>query len=78
MPTRRQLLKDGGVVEIGSRALDVLIALVESAGDVVSHPELAAKAWPNTSVGEGSLRVTAAGLRKALGDGDDGVRSSPT
>lgn len=74
MPTRRLLLKDESVVEIGSRALDVLIALVEAAGEVVSHPELAARAWPNTSVGEGSLRVTVAGLRKALGEGEDGGR----
>jgi predicted ATPase len=33
MPARRLLLKDGETVEIGSRALDVLIALAEAAGE---------------------------------------------
>jgi len=68
------LQKDGEPLEIGSRAIDVLIALVEAAGEVVGQAELMTKAWPNVIVGEGSLRVTIAGLRKALGDGQDGAR----
>jgi DNA-binding winged helix-turn-helix (wHTH) protein len=74
MPTRRLLLRDGGTVEVRSRALDVLIALAESAGNVVSQRELLERAWPNVVVGEGSLRVAIAGLRKDLGDGRDGAR----
>ncbi len=54
--------------------MDVLIALVAAAGQVVAQPELIARAWPNVVVGDGSLRVTIAELRKALGDGQDGVR----
>ena len=34
IPAERRLLKNGNAVEVGSRALDVLIALVESAGGV--------------------------------------------
>jgi len=74
LPARRLLLRDGGAVEIGSRALDVLIALTEAAGDVVGQRELLNRAWPNVVVTEGSLRVTIAGLRKDLGDGQDGAR----
>jgi predicted ATPase/DNA-binding winged helix-turn-helix (wHTH) protein len=74
IPAERILLRDGEAVDIGSRALDVLITLVESAGEVVGQRELIVRAWPNVVVGEGSLRVTISGLRKALGDGQDGRR----
>lgn len=71
----RKLLRDGGrVVRLGGRALDLLIALVERAGDVVSHEELFAQVWPRTVVEESSLRVHMSSLRKALGDGVDGRR----
>ncbi len=74
IPAERLLLKEGEIVNVGNRALDILVALAETAGEVVSQNELIARAWPNVVVGEGSLRVTIAGLRKALGDGQDGVR----
>jgi predicted ATPase/DNA-binding winged helix-turn-helix (wHTH) protein len=74
IPAKRLLLKGEEVVDVGNRALDVLIALTEAAGEVVGQGELVARAWPNVVVGEGSLRVTIAGLRKALGDGQDGIR----
>jgi DNA-binding winged helix-turn-helix (wHTH) protein len=64
MPARRLLLKDGETVQVGSRALDVLIALAEAAGDVVGHRELMDWAWPNVVVTEGSLRVTIAARAK--------------
>lgn len=73
-PVARLLLKGADPVQIGSRALDVLIALVEAGGDVVSQRELVARAWPNVVVGDGSLRVTIAELRKLLGDGRQGAR----
>ena len=74
VPEERLLLRDGETVDVGSRVLDVLIALVEAAGEVVSQRDLIARAWPGVVVGDGSLRVTIANLRKALGDGEDGVR----
>lgn len=73
-PARKLLLDDGCVVRLGGRALDLLIALVERAGDVVSHDELFAQVWPRTVVEESSLRVHMSSLRKALGDGLDGRR----
>ena len=48
--------------------------LAEAAGNVVSQRELLDRAWPNVVVAEGSLRVTIAGLRKNLGEGQDGAR----
>jgi len=55
-------------VTVGSRAMDLLIALVEQAGDIVSGRELIARVWPDLVVGESSLRFHIAMLRKALGD----------
>ncbi|WP_461320980.1 winged helix-turn-helix domain-containing protein [Bradyrhizobium diazoefficiens] len=52
----------------------MLLALVRQAGNVVSKTELMATTWPGAAVEENSLRVHIAALRKALGDGNDGVR----
>ena len=65
----RRLLRDEVPLDIGSRSLDILIALVERAGEVVGKKELVARAWPDVIVGESSLRSQVGGLRKALGDG---------
>jgi predicted ATPase/DNA-binding winged helix-turn-helix (wHTH) protein len=59
---------------LGSRAFDILTALVENAGEVVSKADLIARVWPNTFIDENTLRVHIAGLRKALGDGQPGRR----
>jgi predicted ATPase/DNA-binding winged helix-turn-helix (wHTH) protein len=72
--TERRLLRAGQAVEIGSRALDILIALVEQAGEVIGKKALVARVWPDVIVEESSLRVHVAALRKALGDGLDGAR----
>jgi predicted ATPase/DNA-binding winged helix-turn-helix (wHTH) protein len=70
----RLLLKGGAPISLGGRALDILIALVERAGDVVSRRELMDRVWPDVVVEEANLRVHLAGLRKALGDGQEGAR----
>src|ERR1700761_7330379 len=68
----RSLRKANQVVPLGGRAYDILIALLEKAGDTVTKADLIAKAWPEVMVGEGSLRVHLSALRKALGDGQFG------
>src|SRR6266478_991232 len=72
--TQRLLEKDGVPLNLGSRALDLLVALVERATEDVSKRELMARVWPNFVVDEGSLRFHIASLRKVLGDGQSGVR----
>jgi DNA-binding winged helix-turn-helix (wHTH) protein len=74
LPARRLLLEGDRIVRIGSRALDLLIALVERPGELVSKPELIAKVWPHAIVEEGNLKVHVAALRRALGDGQSGNR----
>src|SRR5262245_46688499 len=68
------LLEGEKPLRLGSRALDILLVLVERPGDVVTKEELVAKVWPDTVVEEGNLRVHMAALRKALGDGQAGNR----
>ena len=68
LPARRLLLQAGRPVRLGSRALEILIALVEHPGELVSKSELMARVWPDTFVEDGNLKVQVAGLRRALGD----------
>jgi predicted ATPase/DNA-binding winged helix-turn-helix (wHTH) protein len=69
------LLLDGDVAcPLGSRALDILIALVEHAGQAVTKQALLSRAWPDTFVHEANLRVHVAALRKVLGDGQGDAR----
>jgi DNA-binding response OmpR family regulator len=66
----RLLKRADEMIPLGGRALDVLIALTERAGEVVSYRELISIAWPNVTVDEANLRVQIATLRKALSDGE--------
>ncbi|HYP71622.1 MAG TPA: winged helix-turn-helix domain-containing protein, partial [Variovorax sp.] len=72
--TERLLTRDGVPVELGGRAMDVLLALVSRANTVVSKQELMLLAWPGVVVSDGSLRFQITMLRQALGDGKDGAR----
>jgi predicted ATPase/DNA-binding winged helix-turn-helix (wHTH) protein len=73
-PAQQSLLEDGKPIRLGSRALLILIALVERAGEIVSKEELIARVWPNTFVEDASVRVHIAALRRTLGDGQSGIR----
>ncbi|MFZ6646109.1 ATP-binding protein [Undibacterium sp. TJN25] len=73
-PAERLLHKGDIPIVLGSRALDILTALVESAGEVLSQRELIARAWPKLIVEEANLRIHIAALRKVLGDGEDKIR----
>jgi predicted ATPase/DNA-binding winged helix-turn-helix (wHTH) protein len=74
LPARRLLLEGDTPVRLGSRAFDILAALVERAGEVVGKEELIARAWPQTFVEEANLKIQVSALRRALGDGQRGSR----
>lgn len=74
LESERLLMRDGAAVEIGGRAMDVLLVLVARANTVVSKQELLQLAWPGVIVSDGSLRFQITMLRQALGDGRDGAR----
>jgi predicted ATPase/DNA-binding winged helix-turn-helix (wHTH) protein len=70
----RVLRRDGQVLPLGGRALDILIYLADRPGEVIAKHELIAHVWSDVTVEEGSLRVHVAAIRKALGDGQYGNR----
>jgi DNA-binding winged helix-turn-helix (wHTH) protein len=74
LPNQRLLTEAGREVRVGSRALDILIALVEHPGELVTRRELMDRVWPDTVVVEANLNVNIASLRRAMGDGQNGVR----
>src|SRR5229473_161536 len=69
LAAQRLLLEGDQPVRLGSRAFDILEALVERAGEVVGKEELTARAWPQTFVEEANLKIQVSALRRALGDG---------
>ncbi len=74
IPSQRVLLEGGKTCRLGSRAMEILLALVERAGQTVTKQDLLARAWPDTFVDDANLRVHVAALRKVLSDGHDGTR----
>lgn len=74
----RVLERDGAPLQLGGRALDILILLAERAGEVIDKRELIKQVWADVNVDEGSLRFHITTLRKALNDkalGDAGEGS---
>jgi DNA-binding winged helix-turn-helix (wHTH) protein/ketosteroid isomerase-like protein len=71
---QRVLLRGDKPVRLGSRAREILVLLVERAGDIVKKRELMGSVWPGTVVVEGTLRVHISALRRALGEGHLGIR----
>src|SRR5258706_2331887 len=74
LTAERLLKKADESIPHGGRVLDILIALGERAGEVVTHRELISTVWPGVTVEDANLRGQIAALRKALGDGRDGAR----
>jgi DNA-binding winged helix-turn-helix (wHTH) protein len=64
---RRQLLADGVPVELGTRAFDLLLVLLDADGSLVTKGELLSRVWPGIVVSEENLKFQVSVLRKALG-----------
>src|ERR1700746_1448604 len=67
LPHRRELLADGRPVKLGGRAFDVLMALIEARGAVLSKNALMARVWPDRIVEENNLQWQISVLRAAFG-----------
>ena len=74
LPTQFLLLERDKPVAVGSRALEILIVLLERPGELVSKEELMARVWPNVFVERANLTVHISALRRTLRDGRDGNR----
>ena len=64
---RRELLADDRQIDLGGRAFDTLIALIEAGGTVLSKDELMRRVWPGQVVEENNLSSQIYALRKILG-----------
>src|SRR6516164_3835769 len=64
----RRLLRGTEAVRLPPKAYDVLVALVQQRGRLVTKDELLTRLWPGSFVEEGSLNVYVSALRKALGE----------
>ena len=74
MPSQRLLLEGDRTIQIGSRAFDILTALVVRAGEVVGKDELIEQVWPKVFVDDSNLKTQICALRRALGEGHAGRR----
>lgn len=70
-PVARSLWRRGEEVRLGSRALDILIALASRPGQILSKDGLTQLVWRGAFVDETALRVGMSAVRKALGPGGD-------
>src|SRR6266480_6670806 len=66
-PDKRRLLKDSATTSLRPRAFDLLVALVDRAGHLVTKDELLDQVWPKIVVEEAALHVQVSALRKVLG-----------
>src|SRR5258708_19383664 len=66
-PDKRRLLRDGEAIALRARAFDLLVALVDRAGHLVTKDELLACVWPGMVVEEAALHVQVSALRKVVG-----------
>ena len=64
----RMLFREGDRVALPPKVAELLIALVQAAGSVLTREELLRVLWPDTVVEEGSLTSHISLLRKALGE----------
>jgi DNA-binding winged helix-turn-helix (wHTH) protein len=72
---QRQLVCDGVPIELGTRAFDLLLALLEADGSLVTKDELLSRVWPGIVVSEENLKVQISTVRRALGEDRDFIRT---
>jgi DNA-binding winged helix-turn-helix (wHTH) protein len=72
---QRQLLADGVPIELGTRAFELLLALLEANGSLVSKEQLLTRVWPGIAVAGDTVKVHVCALRKALGEDRDYIRT---
>jgi DNA-binding winged helix-turn-helix (wHTH) protein len=65
---QRRLLAGGVPVELGARAFDILMMLIEADGALVTKDELQRRVWPGVVVVPDNLKFQVFALRKALGE----------
>lgn len=64
---KRQIFEGEAPIPLGPRAFEILLALIEARGDLVSREDLFARVWGRVHVDDGTLRAHVSKLRNALG-----------
>src|SRR5580704_2544670 len=75
LPRARQLLVDGQPVELGSRAFDLLMALIGAPGILITKSDIISRVWPDTVVEESNLKVQMSALRRVLNADRDVIKT---
>ena len=78
---KHRLLREGEIVAVTPKAVEILRVLVARPGRLVERDELMNSVWRDVAVEDGNLTVTISMLRKALGEDANGrtvYRDGPT
>ncbi len=75
LPHRREMIADGKPIKLGGRAFDILMALIEARGAVVTKDVLMGRVWPGRVIEENNLQSQITALRAVLGPDRDLVRT---
>src|SRR5687767_8547696 len=70
----RRLTREGQAVPLTPKAADLLLALLNGRGDVLSKQDLLKTVWADTFVEEGNLAFNIHAIREALREGTNGLR----
>ena len=73
----REVYRDGQLLQIGSRAFDILELLIREAGKTVTKDEILTQVWPNMVVEENNIHVQLSALRKIFGVENQVIRTIP-
>ena len=70
----RLLFRGDELIPLTPKVADTLLVLLSNAGRIVGKDELMKTIWPDAFVDEGGLARNISALRKALGDGVEGLQ----
>ncbi len=68
IPMERILSKDGIPAVLPPKAFDILVVLVENAGELVDNKHMLEVVWPDSFVEEANIHVQMSSIRKVLGE----------
>lgn len=71
----REVYLDDRLLQVGSRAFDILELLIQARGKTVTKDEILRRVWPNSVVEENNIHVQLSALRKILGDDKHAIRT---
>ena len=71
----REVYLDNQLLQVGSRAFDILELLIRAAGQTVTKDEILRRVWPNSVVEENNIHVQLSALRKIFGADSQVIRT---